>query len=100
MLGSHGLLACQRTGLLVPRASRGRICPRELLSEMEGPMAGRDWVRAINKERRDDLGDCPTLPEELLELIKTDTTRGGADWVRRFSSKRDDAPLATRATGG
>jgi hypothetical protein len=63
-------------------------------------MAGRDWVRAINKERRDDLGDCPTLPEELLELIKTDTTRGDEDWVRRISSKRDSGALATRATGG
>jgi hypothetical protein len=100
MLGSPSLLACQRTRLLVPRASRGRICPKELLSDMEGPMAGRDWVRAINKERRDDLGDCPTLPEELLELIKTDTTRGDEDWVRRFSSKRDGGPSATRASGG
>jgi hypothetical protein len=63
-------------------------------------MAGRDWVRAINKERRDDLGDCPTLPEELLELIRTDTTTSDEDWVRRFSSKRDAGPLATRATGG
>ena len=32
-------------------------------------MAGRDWVRAIREKLRDDLGDCPTLPEELLELL-------------------------------
>jgi hypothetical protein len=63
-------------------------------------MAGRDWVRAINKEPRDDLGDCPTLPEELLKLIKTETTRDDEDWVRRFSSKRHSSPWATRATGG
>ena len=63
-------------------------------------MAGRDWVRAINKEPRDDLGDCPTLPEELLKLIKTETTRVDEDWVRRFSSKRHSSPLAIRATGG
>jgi hypothetical protein len=84
----------------VPGALCGRISPRGILSYREGLMAGRDWVRAINKERRDDLGDCPTLPEELLELIKTDTTRGDEDWVRRFASKRDSSPLATRATGG
>jgi hypothetical protein len=62
-------------------------------------MAGRDWVRAINKEPRDDLGDCPTLPEELLKLIKTDTTRGDEDWVRRFSSKRHSSSFATRVGG-
>ena len=63
-------------------------------------MAGRDWVRAIKKELRDDLGDCPTLPEELLALLKAKTTKADEDWVRRFSSKRDSGPLATRATGG
>jgi hypothetical protein len=60
-------------------------------------MAGRDWVRAIKKERRDDLGDCPTLPEELLALIKADANKGDADWVRRFSNR---GRLASRATGG
>jgi len=101
VLTSCGLLLFELTlEPPVAGAPRGRISPRGILSYRERPMAGRDWVRAINKERRDDLGDCPTLPEELLEFIKTDTTRGDEDWVRRFSSKRDSSPLATRATGG
>ena len=51
-------------------------------------MAGRDWVRAIKKELRDDLGDCPTLPEEMLAFLKADTSKTDEDWVRRFASKR------------
>ena len=56
-------------------------------------MAGRDWVRAIKKELRDDLGDCPTLPEELLALLKAKTTKADEDWVRRFASKRQRRPI-------
>jgi hypothetical protein len=26
-------------------------------------------VRAIGKKLRDDLGDCPTLPEDMLRLL-------------------------------
>jgi hypothetical protein len=105
MLTSHSLLAFElaRAGGAWSAAQPHlphRAPELQGLSYREGPMAGRDWVRAINKERRDDLGDCPTLPEELLELIKTDATRVDGDWVRRFSSKRDSGPLATRATGG
>jgi hypothetical protein len=36
------------------------------------PMAGdqdKAWVRAIGKKLRDDLGDCPTLPEDMLRLL-------------------------------
>jgi hypothetical protein len=35
-------------------------------------MAGeheRAWLRAIGKKLRDDLGDCPTLPAELVQLL-------------------------------
>jgi hypothetical protein len=35
-------------------------------------MAGdqdKAWVRAIGKKLRDDLGDCPTLPEDMLRLL-------------------------------
>ena len=28
-----------------------------------------DWVKAIGKKLREDLGDCPTLPQELLEIL-------------------------------
>jgi len=27
------------------------------------------WVKAIGKKLRDDLGDLPTLPEEMLRLL-------------------------------
>jgi hypothetical protein len=33
-------------------------------------MAERGWVKAMNKTRRDDIGECPTVPQELLELIR------------------------------
>jgi hypothetical protein len=32
-------------------------------------MAQRDWVKAIGKKLREDWGDCPTLPEELVRLL-------------------------------
>jgi hypothetical protein len=27
-------------------------------------------VREIGKRLRDDMGDCPTLPEEMLDLLR------------------------------
>jgi hypothetical protein len=36
-------------------------------------MAGdqeKAWVRAIGKKLRDDLGDCPSLPEDMLRLLE------------------------------
>ena len=36
-------------------------------------------MRAIGKKLRDDLGDCPTLPEDMLRLfekLKEDKSRG------------------------
>jgi hypothetical protein len=32
-------------------------------------MSERDWVKSVGKELPDDLGDCPTLPQEMLELF-------------------------------
>jgi hypothetical protein len=29
----------------------------------------KTWVKAIAKKLRDDLGDCPTLPDDMLRLI-------------------------------
>ena len=29
----------------------------------------QDWVKAIGKKLREDLGDCPTLPQELVDVI-------------------------------
>jgi len=33
-------------------------------------MAERDWVKAIGKKLRDDLGDCSSLPAEMLRLLE------------------------------
>ena len=33
-------------------------------------MAERGWVKAINKKPRDDIGDCPIVPQELLEVVR------------------------------
>jgi hypothetical protein len=33
-------------------------------------MGERRWVREIGKQLRDDMGDCPTLPEDMLELLR------------------------------
>ena len=61
-------------------------------------MAGRDWVRAIGEKLRDDLGDCPTLPEELLELLsKLNTTQGDGNTRRVSSSKRERDKTAVQA---
>jgi hypothetical protein len=29
----------------------------------------RAWVKSIGKKLREDLGDCPTLPPEMLRLL-------------------------------
>jgi hypothetical protein len=59
-------------------------------------MAGRDWVRAIGEKLRDDLGDCPTLPEELLELLsKLNTADGDSNAPRVSSAKRQRDKTAT-----
>ena len=33
-------------------------------------MGERAWIKAIGKRLREDMGDCPTLPEEMLELLR------------------------------
>ena len=30
----------------------------------------QDWVKAIGKKLREDLGDCPTVPQELVDALK------------------------------
>ena len=40
-------------------------------------MGERSWVKGIGKQLREDMGDCPTLPEEMLELLrKLDSLEG------------------------
>ena len=33
-------------------------------------MGERSWVKEIGKQLREDMGDCPTLPEEMLHLLR------------------------------
>ena len=33
-------------------------------------MGERAWIKAIGKRLREDMGDCPTLPEEMLALLR------------------------------
>jgi hypothetical protein len=30
----------------------------------------RAWVKEIGKQLREDMGDCPTLPEEMRNLLR------------------------------
>jgi hypothetical protein len=33
-------------------------------------MGERLWVKEIGKQLREDMGDCPTLPEEMRDLLR------------------------------
>jgi hypothetical protein len=43
---------------------------REVIGSEGRAMAERDWVKAIGKKLRDDLGDCSSLPAEMLRLLE------------------------------
>jgi hypothetical protein len=32
-------------------------------------MGKRDWVKSVREKLPDHLGDCPTLPQEMLDLL-------------------------------
>lgn len=50
-------------------------------------MAERSWVKAINKKPRDDVGDCPNVPLELLDLLRRrQVPREGASLVSTTQS--------------
>jgi hypothetical protein len=40
-------------------------------------MGERAWVKEIGKQLREDMGDCPTLPKEMLDLLRTLDRREG-----------------------
>ena len=40
-------------------------------------MDKRDWVKSVRKKLPDDLGDCPTLPQEMLDLLTSLMTEKG-----------------------
>ena len=44
-------------------------------------MDKRDWVKSVGKKLRDDVGDCPTLPQEMLDLLtRLRTEEGDGVW--------------------
>jgi hypothetical protein len=46
-------------------------CTRAYPGQRGGSRMGeRAWIKAIGKRLREDMGDCPTLPEEMLELLR------------------------------
>jgi hypothetical protein len=53
-------------------------------------MAGKDdrgWIKAIGRQLREDLGDAPTLPKEMLDLL---------DRMKSTVSERKDPKAARR----
>ena len=57
-------------------------------------MAGRDWVKAIGKKLREDMGDCPTLSDEMLELLgKMKNVKDDVIKARALASVPDRAML-------
>jgi hypothetical protein len=57
-------------------------------------MGDRAWVREIARKLREDMGDCPTLPEEMLDLLRR------FDGLPPSAVHRDDAKTpATREKG-
>jgi hypothetical protein len=63
-------------------------------------MAERDWVKAIGRKLREDLGDCPTLSPEMQRLLErlgdfhADARAGdGTDAARATPSPRPPSKL-------
>ena len=84
--------------LLTAYPAKGAPARHQLvvLIRVTASMAGRDWVRAIREKLRDDLGDCPTLSEELLELLsKFNTAQDDGSMLRVSSAKRQRDKSAT-----
>lgn len=44
-------------------------------------MGKRAWVKSIGKKLREDLGDCPTLPPEMLHSLDETPPEGTAGGV-------------------
>jgi len=52
-----------------------------VLHRMGDGMGKRDWVKSVGKKLRDDMGDCPTLPQEMLDLLASlRTEKGDGVW--------------------
>jgi hypothetical protein len=56
-------------------------------------MAKRDWVKSVRKKLPDDMGDCPTLPQEMLDLfVSIRAEKGDGAWSGTTSSHSASGP--------
>jgi hypothetical protein len=58
-------------------------------------MSERSWVKKIGKQLREDMGDCPTLPEEMRDLLrKLESLEGErtAGREKAFTQRRPGGP--------
>jgi hypothetical protein len=47
-------------------------------------MAKRDWANSVRRKLPDDTGDCPTLPQEMLDaLTSLRSEKGESAWSGR-----------------
>jgi hypothetical protein len=54
-----------------------RLGGRHQIRAGEWGMGERSWVKEIGKQLREEMGDCPTLPEEMRDLVrKLDSLEG------------------------
>jgi hypothetical protein len=58
-------------------------------------MDKRDWVKSVGKKLRDDMGDCPTLPQEMLDLItRLRAERRGNVWGGTTLNMKEHAQVS------
>ena len=72
--GSRACTSCPDAALLLvntwlPRSVRNNPTPGALLPTMSDDPT-RHWLKALGAKLRDDLGDCPTLPDDLRQLLE------------------------------
>ena len=63
----------------------------------------KTWVKAIAKKLRDDLGDCPTLPDDMLRLLDKLREKRPPNARNRFKpgeQVEDECAAVIEATGG
>jgi hypothetical protein len=79
-IAGNGVLAWKRVaqhpiGDLIRNSLLTQECLRRSAQVMRAHVRGdatmkHCWVKAIGKKLREDLGDCPTLPQELVDALR------------------------------
>jgi hypothetical protein len=59
-------------------------------------MGQRDWVKSVGKKLREDMGDCPTLPQEMLNLLSRLRTEEGEGAWGRGTSRPNESGRGSR----